>query len=214
LQQTRTGQRPQLAAQRLRGCDQQVAQLAETGTLGVDRAFACGHQRLQRLAFTTCPRRPRPLLAEHTAGGAGSVERVGLAARAALSPQPSHLEHRLATIGEKACQPGTERAGAFDRERAPTGSVLVDELHSMRVAVAARHDRRLKHDHAADDVHDRERMRVAVWVDTDDVVQLICKHPNRPPAQALGDTNRCRSGVETADGITVTGHALETRTGF
>jgi hypothetical protein len=47
----------------------------------------------------------------------------------------------------------------------------------MRVAVAARDDRRLADDHSADDVHDRERMKVAVRIDTDDVVQLICKHP-------------------------------------
>jgi hypothetical protein len=35
---------------------------------------------------------------------------------------------------------------------------------------------RLEDDAAADDVHDRERVRVAVRIDTDDVVQLICKH--------------------------------------
>jgi hypothetical protein len=29
-------------------------------------------------------------------------------------------------------------------------------------------------------------MRVAVRVDADDVVQLICEHPNRPPAQVGG----------------------------
>jgi hypothetical protein len=40
--------------------------------------------------------------------------------------------------------------------------VLVNELEGVRVAVAARGDSRLKHDHAADDVDDRERMRVAV----------------------------------------------------
>jgi hypothetical protein len=45
------------------------------------------------------------------------------------------------------------------------------------VAVAARVDGRLKQDGSADDVHDRERVRVAVRVDTYDVVQLICKHP-------------------------------------
>jgi hypothetical protein len=55
--------------------------------------------------------------------------------------------------------------------------VLVDELQRLRVAVAARDDCRFKDDRAADDVHDRKRMRVAVRVDTDDVVQLICKHP-------------------------------------
>jgi len=47
----------------------------------------------------------------------------------------------------------------------------------VRVAVAARDDCRLEDDCAADDLHDRECMRVAVRVDTDDVVQLICKHP-------------------------------------
>jgi hypothetical protein len=72
---------------------------------------------------------------------------------------------------------GAERAGAFDSERSPTRRVLFDELQSMRIAVAARDDRRLAHDRAALDVHDRERMRVAVRVDTDHVVQLICKHP-------------------------------------
>jgi hypothetical protein len=43
VEQPRTCERPQLAAQRLRRCDQQVAQLAEPGTSGVDGAFACGH---------------------------------------------------------------------------------------------------------------------------------------------------------------------------
>jgi hypothetical protein len=72
--------------------------------------------------------------------------------------------------------------------------VLVDELQSVRVAVAARDDRRLEDDRAADDVHDSQRMRVAVRVDTDDVIQLICEHPRTTSSQALGDTNRCRSG--------------------
>ena len=79
--------------------------------------------------------------------------------------------------GEEARQAGTERAGALDRERTPTRRMLVDELQRLRVAVAARDDRHLEHDRAADDLHDRERMRVTVWIDTDDVVQLICKHP-------------------------------------
>jgi len=57
-------------------------------------------------------------------------------------------------------------------------------------------------------------MRIAVRVDTNHVIQLICKHPNRPPAQALGDTTGVGLEVETAGGITVTGHALTTRTGF
>ena len=66
--------------------------------------------------------------------------------------------------------------------------VLVDELQRLRVAVGVRGDRRLKHDRATDDVHDRERVRVAVRVDTDDVVQLICEHPRTDLQPSVGGT--------------------------
>jgi hypothetical protein len=176
-QQSSTGERPQLATQRVRGGDQQVSQLAEAGTIGGDRALACGHQCLQRLAFTACPRCRGLLAGDHTAGGADRVERVGLAARAALPPQPTHHEHPLTKHHQEARQTGTERSGAFDSERPPAGCLLADKLQSLRVAHAARDDRRLEDDRAADDVHDRERVRVAVRVDSDDLVQLIRKHP-------------------------------------
>jgi hypothetical protein len=55
LQQPCACQRPQLASQRFGRRDQQVAQLAETGTLGVDCTFPRCHHRLQRLAFTARP---------------------------------------------------------------------------------------------------------------------------------------------------------------
>jgi hypothetical protein len=55
--------------------------------------------------------------------------------------------------------------------------VLVDELQSLRVAVAARDDRRLKDDRAADNVHHRERMRITMRINTNHEVHLICKHP-------------------------------------
>ena len=151
--------------------------MAQSGALGVDRAFACGHKCLQRLAFTAGPRRRRPLLGEHAAGGADSVERVGLAARAALPAQPADLEHPLTAAGQEARQTRTEGARPFDSERAPTRSVRVDEPQRLCVAVTGRGHRALEHDRAAEDVHDRERMQVAVRVDTDDVVQLICEHP-------------------------------------
>jgi multidrug efflux pump subunit AcrB len=86
LQEPSAGQGPQLAAQRLRRCDQQVAQLAESCSSRVDRSFTGGHKRLQCLAFATCARRRGSLLGEDAAGGTDGVERVGLAARAALSP--------------------------------------------------------------------------------------------------------------------------------
>jgi len=126
---------------------------------------------------TPCPRRRRPLLRKHAAGGTDSVERVGLATRTALPAQPTHLEHPLVEAAQEACETGTERACPLDREDTPTWRVPVDEPQSVCVAIAVCGDSRLEHDRATDDVHDRERVRVAVRVDTDDVVQLICEHP-------------------------------------
>jgi hypothetical protein len=126
-QQRGLGQRPQLAAQRLGAGDQQVARLGESGALRVDRAFPSGYQRLQRLPLTTRPRRRRPLLAEHATSGADSVERVGLATRATLPPQPAHLEHPLARAAPETGQTGTERASPLDSKDSPTRGVRVDD---------------------------------------------------------------------------------------
>ena len=53
----------------------------------------------------------------------------------------------------------------------------LDELQGLRVSLTSCGNRRLENDGATEHVQDRERMRVAVRVDADDVVQLICKHP-------------------------------------
>ena len=132
LQQPCSGQRPQLAAQRLRGRDQQVAQLAEPGAFCVDRSLACGHECLQRLAFAARSRCRRPLLGEHAASRTDRVERVGLAARAALPPQPADLEHPLAAAGQEASETGAERACAFDRERTSTWRMLARRAPTLR----------------------------------------------------------------------------------
>src|ERR1700675_4039689 len=87
-----------------------------------------------------------PLAREHTASGADSVERVGLATRAALPPQPADLEHLLTAAGQKAREAGTERGSAFDSERSPTRCVPVDELQRVCIAVTARDNRLLEND--------------------------------------------------------------------
>ena len=70
----------------------------------------------------------------------------------------------------------------------------VDELQSLRVAVAVCDDGRLEDDRATDDAHDGECVRVAVWVDTNDVVQLICEHPKT-------DLQPKRWGTRTGAGL-------------
>src|SRR5262249_16085387 len=48
-------------------------------------------------------------------------------------------------------------------------------------------------------LNDGDRVRVTVRINTNDEVQLVCKHPERPPAQVGGQLRR-RSGSEAAGG--------------
>jgi len=154
-QQPSLSQRPQLAAQRLRGCNQQISELAQSSALRVDGSFPCSDECLQRLPFTANPRRRRPLLSKHAARGANSVKRVALAARATLPPQPAHLEHPLTTAAQETRQTRTERAASFNRKRAPTQSVRLDELQHTRVALTTCGNGRLEDNRPTEHVHDR-----------------------------------------------------------
>ena len=87
------------------------------------------------------------------------------------------------------------------------------EPQRLGVAAIVSEHRRLGDNRASYNLHDRKCVRVAVRIDTDDVVQLICKHPYLTSSRELGDTT-VSVWVETAGGRTVTGHALTTRTGF
>jgi hypothetical protein len=62
--------------------------------------------------------------------------------------------------------------------------------------------RRLEDDSATDDMHDRQCVRVAVRVDTDDVVQLICEHPST-------DLQPKRWGTRTGAGLGIEPRAAE-----
>src|SRR5262249_27823349 len=90
-----------------------------------------------------------PFLLERSASGPDCVKRIGLAARAALPPQPADLEHLLALLGEEAVQAGAERAGSLDRERTPTRCVLSGDTQSFRVAAAIGGHARLDNHHSA-----------------------------------------------------------------
>jgi hypothetical protein len=60
------------------------------------------------------------------------------------------------------------------------------ETKCFLVAAAVGGDRRLEHDHTTPHIDDTERMLVAVRIDTDDVVQLICDHPDRTSSPVGG----------------------------
>src|SRR5436190_15512531 len=105
-----------------------------------------------------------------------------------LAPQAPHLEHPLALAAQEAAEASPERAGFFDRERAPTRRVLFPELQGARIAAAVRLNARLEYDRAGPNLDDRERVHVAVRVDADHVVQLICKHPTHLQPRFGGHT--------------------------
>ena len=151
---------------------------------------------------------------------ASTLRAARTASSASVLPPERRSRRSRPTSSTRSPRPVRKRVRPAPNEPVPSTANAADRARArrraqrLRVAVAVCDDRRLEHDRAADDLHDRERVRVAVRVDTNDVVQLICKHPYRPPAQALGDTTGVGLGMETAGGRTVTGHALTTRTGF
>src|SRR5439155_5500807 len=118
-----------------------------------------------------------PLLSERAPCRTDGVERVGLAAPASLAAQPAYLEHLLPALGQEAAEAGAERAGALNSERPPRRRLPLGEPECFCIAAAVSRDRGFEHDHAGSHLDDRERVRVTVRVDADDVVQLICEHP-------------------------------------
>jgi len=73
--------------------------------------------------------------------------------------------------------------------------MLHRHAHRFGVSAAVSRHRCLEHDHTAAHIDDGDRMLIAMRVDTDHVVQLICNHPDRPPA-LVGGHSGSRSGDE------------------
>lgn len=69
-------------------------------------------------------------------------------------------------------------AGAFDRPDASAARVASRKSERLRVAATVRSNRPLRHNRPGGRGQHRQHMLVQVRVDADDVVQLICKHPD------------------------------------
>jgi hypothetical protein len=85
---------------------------------------------------------------------------------------------------EIAAQTGAVAAGALDRPGAAAGCVLLGDAKQLAVAVRVRGRRRSGDDGAGGRRHDRHDVLVAVGIDTEHVVQFVCKHPADPPTSA------------------------------
>jgi hypothetical protein len=111
-------------------------------------------------------------------GGADRVQRVVFASQPPLVTRAaSDLEHCLAATAQVASKPGTVMTGAFDGPHASAAAVLLDKPQRLRITARARSYRLLRHHRTARGDNDREHVLVAVGVDADHVIHLICKHP-------------------------------------
>jgi hypothetical protein len=118
------------------------------------------------------------LAREGLAGGPGGVEQVRLGAVAPCRPNGAiHLHHPLALLEKVRRQAGAEAAGALDRPDAPPRRTLPGEGEQPAVAEGVGGHLPLGN-HASGRVADRRRVRVAMGVDTDDLVDHACQHPH------------------------------------
>jgi len=89
------------------------------------------------------------------------------------------LEHRLAAIGEVASEPGAVVAGTLYRPGTHPTGVAFREAQCVRVPASGRSHHRLREHRSRGSDNDSERVLIAVRVDTDHVIHLVCKHPDR-----------------------------------
>ena len=87
-------------------------------------------------------------------------------------------QHVLAVLAEKAAEAGAVVAGALDRPNAHASSVTFRKSQRVTEAAQVGMHRLLGHQCARRRGHDRKRVLVAVGVDPDHVVHLLCKHPD------------------------------------
>ena len=132
-QQRRPGQSAKPVPQLRGGVDEQRADLAPGGLLGLDRGSAGDVQRPQRLDAGPL-RVGRGLPGQHRSGCAVGVQRVGLAPLAPLSgPGPVDLHHGDADLGQRSADPGAVAAGALDADRLQR-AVTAQPGHRLPVA--------------------------------------------------------------------------------
>ena len=153
-------------------------QLTERAPAGIDRALAGEHQHPQHLASSVGARVGRMAARQRGPGRPHGIEGVRLAAAArAATPGPVDLHHLLAGAQQVAAQPGAVGATSLERPGARTHAQGRDAGQRPPVAGRPGIDHKLVQDLTGAGAHHRQGVGVAVGVDTDDDVHLVCQHP-------------------------------------
>jgi hypothetical protein len=88
---------------------------------------------------------------------------------------PVDLDHPLAVFEQERSQPGAEAPGPLDRPHPPARRVLPSEGEQPPVAERVGRDVGVGQ-HRAGGVGDGGAVMVAMGIDPDDVVDLVCEH--------------------------------------
>jgi hypothetical protein len=180
LEQPSGWEHAQLLAEPVRGGDDHAAKLSECFAAHVDGAAACDQQEPQRFASVAVTWQRERLAGKRCACRPRRVECVVFAAQASLGPRgTADFEHALSTASEVTRKPRAVASRALDRPDASTVGGLAREAQRRLIAtpLCLYH---LPRQHSPRWCgNDRQDVLVPVRVDTDDVVQLICKHLDR-----------------------------------
>ena len=198
------GEAAEAGTDRLGGGDDQGVQLALAVGGRLDRSLAGSEQDLQRRSLRAGARLREVGARQGVAGGADSVDGVGLRPGAAgRSCGPVELDDQLVALGEMRGQTGAVAAGAFHRPRAHP-PVLVRELDQRFIALGIGANCELRDDRPGRCGDHCGGVGVLVGVDADDDLDLFCEH-GQPRSPLTGtDVAPVRFGRL---GRTVMGHA-------
>ena len=187
VEQLAERQPTQLVAESVGGGHDHAAQLHERNSAGIDRGSPGQQQQPQRLLMLARARSCPTLVREGRASGTDCVELVVFAAQPPLAAAGAvDLMHLFAALALKVPdKPGAVVAAALDRPEASAGRVPIREGDGVRVAARAGGRRRLRDHRAGVRVDDRERVLVAMSIDADHVVHLLCKHSTDPPTRRV-----------------------------
>jgi len=134
----------------------------------------------KRLLSLSRARQGQRLGREPSPCGSDRVERVVLAAQSPLIPGvAAHVHHQFTAIAEVTGQAGAVMAGALDGPGASADRVLRREAKRVGVAVCPRTHDRLGEHRSGWSCNDRECVLIAVRIDTNHLIHLVCKHPDR-----------------------------------
>ena len=177
----------QLVAQLLARGDDERLEVIDRLRAGADRAAArdqAARGRLRGRRARAAGRGARAAAPRARRGSASSSSDLAPLRRAGRLGRSTSTTHSPLREQERR-QAGAEAAAGLDRPDPPARRVPAREAQQPLVAERVGRDRRLSRATAPVPADDRRgRVRVAVGVDADDVVCLLCKHAHlRPPAR-------------------------------